>query len=133
MELMKLKVLMPTKVLAAREVRVLRVEAVDGECTLLPGHIDFVAPLAPGILSFEDEGGSETFIATDEGILVKKGREVTVSVMRGTAGGELGTLKATLEEEFLREDSEEQQTKTTVKKLEARFSRLFYEVEHIEQ
>lgn len=131
MELMKLKVLMPTRVLVDREVSVLRVEAVDGECTLLPGHIDFMAPLAPGILSFEDDEG-ETFIATDEGILVKRGKEVTVSVMRGTRGGELGTLQATLEEEFLKEGSEEQQAKTAVKKLEAQFSRLFYEVEQIE-
>ena len=44
-----------------------------------PGHIDMVAALAPGILSYTVHDGREEFLGTDEGILVKNGPEVLVS------------------------------------------------------
>ncbi len=76
---MKLKILIPTIVLVDREVTKVIAEAENGNFCLLPHHIDFVAALVPGILSFTTEGGEEIFVAVDEGILVKCNQEVLVS------------------------------------------------------
>ena len=46
-------------------------EADNGSFCLLPRHIDFATALAPGLLSFEEPGGAESFLAVDSGVLVK--------------------------------------------------------------
>ncbi len=76
---MKLKTLIPTQVLIDREVPKVIAEAENGNFCLLPHHIDFVAALVPGILSYTSATGEELFVAVDQGILVKCGREVLVS------------------------------------------------------
>jgi len=68
---MNLKVLLPTEVLIDEEVRKVTAEAENGFFCLLPRHIDFATALIPGLLSFEDSEGRETFVAVDEGVLVK--------------------------------------------------------------
>ena len=62
---MKLKILIPTKVLIDREVTKVIAEAENGHFCLLPHHIDFVAALVPGILSFTRATGEEIFVAVD--------------------------------------------------------------------
>ena len=54
---MRLRVLLPTEVLLEEEVTKVVAEAENGSFGLLPRHIDFVAALAPGILSFESTEG----------------------------------------------------------------------------
>ncbi|HBE49542.1 MAG TPA: F0F1 ATP synthase subunit epsilon, partial [Cyanobacteria bacterium UBA11369] len=49
---MKLKVLLPTKILLEEEVSKITAEAANGSFCLLPRHIDFVTALVPGILIF---------------------------------------------------------------------------------
>jgi ATP synthase protein I len=55
-------------------------EGEGGSFGLLPHHVDWIAALVPGILSFELGTGEEIFVAIDEGILVKQGTMVWVSV-----------------------------------------------------
>ena len=83
---MKLKILIPTKVLIDCEVTKVIAEAENGHFCLLPHHIDFVAALVPGILSFTTETGEEVFVAVDEGIVVKCDREVLVSTLNAVEG-----------------------------------------------
>ena len=80
---MHLKVLLPFQVFAddRRRLRIV-VETAQGSFGLLPHRLDCVAALMPGILSFETEGAGEVFLAVDEGVLVKTGPEVLVSVRR---------------------------------------------------
>ena len=49
---MRLKVLLPTKILIDEEVTKVVAEAEDGSFCILPRHIDFVSALVPGIFSF---------------------------------------------------------------------------------
>ncbi|MBF2014661.1 MAG: F0F1 ATP synthase subunit epsilon [Rivularia sp. T60_A2020_040] len=95
---------------------------------LLPNHVDFVAGLVPGLLFFESEQGEELFLAVDEGILVKCGSEVLVSVRNAVRGTDLETLKNTVEQEFLFLDEREQMTRSALAKLEASFIRSFLKV-----
>ena len=121
---MRLKVVLPMKIFIDREVNKVIAEARNGHFCLLPKHIDFVAALVPGILSFEYDG-EEEFLAIDEGILVKCSSDVRVSTRRAVRSKDLGTLKQTLEEEFRILDEREKKTRTILAKLELDFARRF--------
>ena len=74
---MNLKVLTPIAVLIDRPVTKVIAEAENGHFCLLPNHVDLVASLVPGILSFTTDANDEIFVAVDEGILVKCGADTT--------------------------------------------------------
>ena len=126
---MKLKVLVPSEVLIDEEVTKVVAEAENGSFCLLPRHIDFVAALVPGLLSFESGKGREEFIALDRGILIKCDQEVLVSTRNAVRGPDLGTLKQTVEESFRVLDDREKMARSAFAKLEANFVRRFMDLE----
>ena len=126
---MRLKVLLPTEVLLDEEVRKVTAEARNGSFCLLPAHIDFVAALVPGLLSFEIGGGKEVFLAVDEGVLVKQGENVLVSTRNAVRGPDLGRLRRTVEEEFKVLDDRERMARSAIAKIEAGFVRRFLETQ----
>ena len=83
---MHLKVLLPFQIFTEKS-DVLRIvaETREGSFGLLPHRLDCVAALTPGILTFETASDGEVFVAVDEGVLVKAGPEVLVSVRRAQA------------------------------------------------
>ena len=125
---MQLKVLLPTRVLVDEQVTKVTAEAEDGSFCLLPRHVDFVAALVPGLLSFETPEGSEEFLAADEGMLVKCGPEVLVSTRRAVRGADLGALQRTVEQQFRVLDEREKAARTAAAKLEANVVRRFMEL-----
>jgi F-type H+-transporting ATPase subunit epsilon len=125
---MKMKVLLPTKVLVEEDVRKITAEAQNGAFCLLPKHIDFVAALVPGLLSFETEQGKEVFLAVDEGTLVKCGDETLVSVRNAVRGTDLGKLRQTVREQFDVLDEHEKRARSASAKIEAGFVRRFLEL-----
>ena len=126
---MRLKVLLPTEILIDEAVKKIVAEAENGSFCLLPRHIDFVAALVPGLLSFVSAEDQEEFLAVDEGILVKCGSQVTVSTRNAVLGPDLGTLKQTIEEQFQVLDERERMARSAVVKLEADFVRRFIDME----
>src|ERR1017187_6663658 len=88
--LMNLKVLLPFQIFAEKT-GVLRIvaETRTGSFGLLPHRLDCAAALGPGILTYETESDGEVFVAVDEGVLVKSGLDVLVSVRRAIGGADL--------------------------------------------
>ncbi|KHE92991.1 MAG: F0F1 ATP synthase subunit epsilon [Candidatus Scalindua rubra] len=127
---MKLKVLLPAEVLIEEEVVKVIAEAEDGSFCMKPKHVDFVAALVPGLLSFETTSGREEFLAVDEGTLVKCGADVLVSTTNAVRGPNLGTLKDTVEKQFMVVDEGQKSARSAVAKLEANFVRKFIELGH---
>ena len=128
---MKLKVLLPDRVLVDEDAAKVVAEAENGSFCLLPRHVDFVAALAPGILSFVDERGREVFLALDEGALVKQGHEVLVSTRRGVRGEQLGELRRLVEQQFQKMDEYEVKARSAMAKIEAGFVRRFLDLQEI--
>lgn len=116
---MRLKVLLPSEVLVEETVEKVIAEAEDGFFCLEPRHVDFVAALVPGVLSFICEKGKEVFLAIDEGTLVKCGAEVLISTRHAVRGKELAELKKAVEEQFLRLDEAERVARSALARLEA--------------
>lgn len=121
---MRLRVFLPMQILIDQEVTKVVAEAENGSFGILPKHVDFVAALTPGILSFES-GGIEEFMAIDEGVLVKCATEVMVSTRKAVRSRNLGELKRTVEEEFGTLDERERKTRSILAKLEADFTKRF--------
>ena len=128
---MNLKVLLPFRIFAAKT-GVLRISAEtrDGSFGLLPHRLDCVAALVPGILSYETQSDGEVFVAVDEGVLVKIGADVLVSVRRALAGKDLAQLRAAVEKEYLQLDDQEQSVRTVMAKLETGFLQRFASFQH---
>lgn len=126
---MKLKVLLPSEVLIDEKVTKVVAEAENGSFCLLPRHVDFLAALVPGLLSFVSPQGAEEFLAIDEGILIKCGPEVVVSTRNAVRGPDLGMLEQTIEERFQHLNDLEKTARSAFAKLEANFIRRFMDLE----
>ena len=116
---MNLKILMPFQIFAEKSgVSRIVAETREGSFGILPHRLDCVAALAPGILTYETVSDGEVFVAVDEGVLVKTGSEVLISVRRALGGADLGQLREVVEREFLTLDEREQSVRSVVAKLE---------------
>ena len=116
---MTLKILLPFDVFAERSdvVRIVA-ETPQGSYGLLPNRLDCVAALAPGIFTYETEADGEVFIAVDEGVMVKTGADVLVSVRRAMEGADLAQLRAEVEKEFLVLDEREKNVRLVSARME---------------
>lgn len=128
---MNLKVLLPFHIYAEKTgVSRIVAETREGSFGLLPNRLDCVAALAPGILLYETEGEGEGYVAVDEGVLVKSGPEVLVSVRRAISGTNLGQLRDAVEREFLTLDEHERSVRLVMAKLETGVLRRFATFQH---
>ena len=128
---MTLKVLLPFGVFAEKTgVSRIVAETREGSFGLLPHRLDCVAAIAPGILIYETEADHEVYVAVDEGVLVKSGLDVLVSVRRAIAGTDLGQLHDAVEQEFLSLDEDEQRVRAATARLEAGFLRRVADFQH---
>ena len=120
--LMNLKVLLPFQIFAEKTgVSRIVAETREGSFGLLPHRLDCVAALAPGILIYETEAEGEVYVAVDEGVLVKTGPDVLVSVRNAIGGTDLGQLHEAVEREFLTLDEQEQSVRSVMAKMESGF------------
>ncbi len=116
---MNLKILLPFQIFAEKTgVSRIVAETREGSFGLLPHRHDCVVALAPGILTYETTADGEVFLAVDEGVLVKTGPNVLVSVRRALVGRDLGRLREAVEREFLTLDERERSTRSMLAKME---------------
>lgn len=128
---MNLKILLPFRVFADKVgVKRIVAESREGSFGLLPHRLDCVASLVPGILVFETVAEGEVCIAVDEGILVKAGLEVLVSVRNAIGDADLGKLHEAVEREFMNLNEQEKSVRSVLAKLESGFVRRFAAFHH---
>ncbi|OIR11813.1 ATP synthase epsilon chain [mine drainage metagenome] len=128
---MNLKILLPYKVFAEKTgVSRIVARSSEGSFGLLPHRLDCVAALVPGILVFETEAEGEIYMAVDEGVLVKSGQDVLVSVRNAIGGTDLSKLHEAVDQEFLNLDDQEKKVRSVLAKLESGFIRRFAEFHH---
>jgi F-type H+-transporting ATPase subunit epsilon len=117
---MNLKVLLPFEIFVDKSgVTRIVAETRQGSFGLLPHRLDCVAALVPGILIFETATEGETYVGLDEGVLIKTGANVVVSVRNALAGTDLGKLRGAIEQEFLHLDEQEKNVRSVLAKLES--------------
>lgn len=128
---MTLKVLLPFEVFADKpNVSRIVAEGKEGSFGLLPHRLDCIAALAPGILTYETKEDGEVFVAVDEGVLIKSGPDVLVSVRRAIGGTDLSQLRQAVDQEFLTLTENEKSARVAIGKMEAAFLRRLSRFKH---
>ena len=123
---MNLEILLPFQVFVEKtSVTRIVAETRGGSFGILPHRLDCVAALAPGILTYETDGAHEVYVAVDDGVLVKTGDDVLVSVRRALRGTDLAQLRDSVEKEFMTLDEREESVRLVMAKLEAGFLQRF--------
>jgi F-type H+-transporting ATPase subunit epsilon len=99
---LQLKILLPDRVFAD-ETEITRIVFVTpgGSFGLLPHRADCVAAIVPGLFVYQADDADEVIVALDEGVLIKAGGNVLVSVRRAMAGPDIGQLQHSIAAEFL--------------------------------
>ena len=119
---MDLKILLPFRIFAEiKNVSSIVAETSEGFFGLLPQRLDCVAALVPGIFTYETETKSIHYLAVDEGVLVKAGTQVLVSVRNAAGGADLGKLRESVENEFMKLDDSEKNVRSVMAKMESGF------------
>ena len=128
--LMQLKVLLPFKVFAHKDgVKRIVAKTEQGFLGLLPHRLDCVVALCAGILTWESDAEGEVVVAIDQGILVKAGADVLISVRNAVGGTDLQKLHETVKEEFLQISEQEKNMRIAITKLETGFITRFTELQ----
>lgn len=122
--LMNLKILLPFGVFAEKNsITRMVAETREGSFGILPHRLDCVAALVPGIMIYEHEAEEEVCVAVDQGVLVKTGLNVFVSVRNAIGGTNLDILHEAVKREFLDLDDQEKSIRSVMAKLESSFIR----------
>ena len=129
--MMQLKVQIPGQVFVDEPAHKIIAEAQNGFFCLEPRHIDFVAALVPGLVTYLAEDGSERILATDEGILIKCSQEVLISTFSAIAGKDLETLRDSVNRHFKTQNEEERLARSAAARLEAGIVRRFIDMEKL--
>jgi F-type H+-transporting ATPase subunit epsilon len=127
---MNLKILLPSRIfLDLKQVSCIIAETREGSFGLLPNRLDCAAALVPGILTYVTVDG-RAYLAVDQGVLVKCGGDVLVSVRQAIKGTTLSQLHETVKREFLSLNRQELDVRTAVARMESAFLGRFAEFEH---
>jgi F-type H+-transporting ATPase subunit epsilon len=128
---MVLKILLPFAVFS-EESNVSRIvaESHQGFFGLLPHRLDCIAALPPGILIYETSTGGEIYVAVSEGVLIKTGANVLVSVRNAVKGTDLAQLRKTVVNDFLKVKERKENDHTVIAKLEGGFLRRLERLHH---
>ena len=128
---MNLKILLPFQVFAEKT-GVLRIvaESSDGSFGLLPHRLDCAAALVPGIFTYETAEDGTVYVAVDEGVLVKAGADVLVSVRHAIGGTDLGQLHQAVKREFMTLGQQERSVRAAVTRMEGGLISRFAEFQH---
>jgi len=125
---MRLQVVTPGAVVIDEPADKVSTEAVNGAFTLLPRHIDFVAALVPGLLTYVN-GDVEQLVAVDGGILVKRGRSVRVATAAAIPGEDVLDLQRALRATFEGFGETERRARVAIAHLETDAVRRLLELE----
>lgn len=117
---MQLTILLPFRVFEdIPNVKRIVMETPEGAFGLLPQRLDCVAALVPGILTYETE--REHYIAIDEGVMIKAGQEVFLSVRNAIRGASLEELHQAVETAFKQLDESEKNRRSVMARMESGF------------
>jgi F-type H+-transporting ATPase subunit epsilon len=129
--LLKLEILLPFQVFAEKTgVSRIVAETREGSFGIWAHRLDCVVALTPGILIYEVDSEGDVYVAIDEGVMIKTGLDVQVSVRRATSGTDLAKLRELVEREFLTVDEEERRVRLIMARVETAFLRHFASLRH---
>ncbi len=129
---MRLIVCTPLGEVLNKEISKIKLDFLNGGHTFLPKHVDFASVLKPSIAIYTDETGNKKYIACHNGIAVKKGKSITLSVRQAVLGDTLDELKNTILHEFKKADEQRKELNTAMARLEIGMLRGFKKLKEVD-
>jgi len=126
---MRVRVLVPDRTLLEQEADRVVVESAAGSFCLKPRHVDYAAALVDGVV-LVGRGGDERFLGTGEGVLVKVGDEVLISVRDAVTDAPLGRLREAVEARRHERSGRVDAMRQAAERLESMLVQRFAELEH---
>jgi F-type H+-transporting ATPase subunit epsilon len=125
-----LKILLPFQIFDEKKgVRRIVAQTPQGSFGLLPQRLDCAAALVPGILIYETADGV-CYVAVDQGVLVKVGMDVLVSVRNAIGEMDLARLHEAVMSKFLDINQQEKQVRIALANMESGFIRRLMDIQH---
>lgn len=124
---MTLRIWTPERLLLKTRTEKIIAEAGNGFFCLLPRHLDYLAVLVPGVLTYR-ANETENYMAVNRGVLVKCGLDVMISVRNAIPGDNLEELEDAVLDRFRRTDLKEEEISQAMSQLEADFIQRFIEL-----
>ena len=121
-DVMELIVLLPATVFAKyANVTSIVFETPTGAYGLLPNRLDCVGILESGIITYTIANDQPLYIAVDEGVLVKVGKQVRVSVRDAHTDVDLEALTRHVNQKLLARQEQEREMRTALARLDSGF------------
>ncbi len=115
---MQLTVCSPMGTVLQTEALKVTFETLNGFYTLMPKHVDFVAAMKPNIVRYTDENNNESYVACHRGIVVKKGKNVTMSVQNAVVSKSLESLSTVIKNDFKENEERRKELNLAMARLE---------------
>jgi F-type H+-transporting ATPase subunit epsilon len=121
-QFMHLRILVPFEVFADKtDVSRIVADTRAGSYGLMPHRLDCVAALVAGIFTYQTPTEGTVNLAVDEGVMVKAGTDVWVSVRRAIGGASLAELRQSVKKDFLNIGQNERDARAAAAKMESGF------------
>jgi F-type H+-transporting ATPase subunit epsilon len=85
--ILNLRIYTPQKLFLEETITKLKVSEKGCNYTILPRHIDYLSSFSRSTINFRKLSGEEGYVWLNQGILVKCGREIQISVFSAINGG----------------------------------------------
>lgn len=103
-DILNLKIYTPDKLVLNETILKLSVDGKEGNFSIMPKHIDYISSFSDGIISYTDTNNAVNFLAVNQGVLVKTGRNIEISTFHVALGTDLKDLKNKVKELALKSE-----------------------------
>jgi F0F1-type ATP synthase epsilon subunit len=117
-DFMILKVYTPEALMLEEEILSITLKEESGQVTLKPSHLDYISSFNEIVVNFVNAKNESKIILAGEGIFLKCGNEVKLSVCSLEIGTDLNELQKRLEERIKVEKETEKEIEVTLKNIE---------------
>ncbi len=129
--LINLKILLPFRVFAdERDVKEVVAQTAQGSYGILPNRLDCAGSLESGILTYRNHSEETIDLAIDQGVLIKVGEDIMISVRDAIGGIPLGELHQAVQRQFLDISENEKADRSSLAKMETGFIQSLIKIEH---
>ncbi len=128
---MELTVCSPLGTVLKVKIKKVTFETLNGYYTLKPKHVDFVSAMSANIVTYTTEENKDKYVACHQGIVVKKGATVTMSVQKAVMGDTLDDLEVIMEKEFKETNEQRKQLNIAMARLEMGLMRGFNQLNEV--
>lgn len=98
MNVLNLRIYTPEKLFLEKEILKITLNGKEGSFSILPKHVDYISSFDDCIMRYTETSNKASFLATNQGIITKIGRNIEISTFHVIIGNSLMELKNNINE-----------------------------------